>query len=373
MSWTSRAAVGEGLRSALWGRWTSISVVLLAFAAFLGGVGLDLASYARTADQLKTWEEAGGRVLVVRSSTGGVDWQECSRLNEVSGVAGAVPVARAQSRFVPAHTPTSSRSLSVTSADIWRFLGRPAAAAEVLVSSRVDTVPGPFVQLTPIRDATVVGVGQSVTGVSVDVPTYPMRVATGVDLTWLGEVHGAGLLAVTAAPPTRGECFVRTERGAQTQLGRALPGLVGEGGSAASIVVDTLLAQGEFPRDLEEELMERPTETLALGGGLLLGLIGVLVQWIHRGSNALYRAIGLDEAKVILLRTTEWIILSMSGALLGAAVLTLTAAQAWTPWFGDLALLTGRSLVTFVLSSTSIWFLGFLISRGDLLTMLRDP
>ena len=133
----------------------TISVVLLAFAAFLGGVGLDLASYARTADQLKTWEEAGGRVLVVRSSTGGVDWQECSRLNEVSGVAGAVPVARAQSRFVPAHTPTSSRSLSVTSADIWRFLGRPAAPAEVLVSSRVDTVPGPFVQLTPREMATL--------------------------------------------------------------------------------------------------------------------------------------------------------------------------------------------------------------------------
>lgn len=373
MSWTPRAAVGEGLRSALWGRWMSTSVVLLAFAAFLGGVGLDLASYARTADQLRSWEEAGGRVLVVRSSTGGVNWQECSRLNEVSGVAGAVPVARAQTRFVPAHTPTSDRSLSVTSAHIWRFLGRSAAPAEVLVSNRVDTVPGPFVQLTPVRDATVVEVGQSVTGVSVEMPTYPMRVATDVDLAWLGELHGAGLLAVTASPPARGECFVRTERGVQTELKRALPGLLSEGGSAAPILVDTLLAQGEFPRDLEEELMMRPTERLALVGGVLLGLIGVLVQWIHRGGNALYRAIGLDETKVVLLRTTEWLILSMAGALLGAAVLTVTAAQSWTPWFGDLALLTAQSLVTFLLASTSIWFLGFLISRGDLMTILRDP
>lgn len=372
MSWTVRAAALEGVRSARSGRWLSVSLVLLAATAFAGSVGLDLHTYARTAAQLEEWEQAGGRVIVVRNAAEGIAWQDCIDVGAVPGVAGAVPVVRAQSRYTPAHTPDSARSLSITSPQIWGFLDQPAQPGEILVSSRAVGIPGPYLRLTPAPATAGVETTQTGPSAQADLPAYPLSVSTGLDLTWLGEVHGTGLVAVTARAPEPGECFVRAEPGAEQQLARALPALLTRPGAAAPTHADPLLPQGAFPRDLDQELRERPTQDLALGAGVVLGVIGILMQWIQRGGNALYRAIGLSQRHLVAARWAEWMVLMLTGILLGAAALAITAMYVWAPWFKDLASLAATAAVTVVLISTSAWTLGFLVSRGDLLTMLRD-
>ena len=94
MDWRWEAAISEGWRNWVSGRWVSIIVTLLAIVAVALPATADALVAARVARAEQVWVDSGGRVLIATNELRGVDASLCERLRLTPGVDAAAAVTR---------------------------------------------------------------------------------------------------------------------------------------------------------------------------------------------------------------------------------------------------------------------------------------
>jgi len=321
--WRRTTAAWEGLAAAATGRWVSGLVVLAICwtGALVGGV--DALDVQRVADGEAAWLAAGGLSFsVVRGQGGGdggapLDARACDALTGVPGVRAVVALAHQGEPVTLDGATAEDVPLVLASPGVWGAVGAGSSAVRDVI------VPRHLAEPLGLRDGSWITLRPAPGTTTVRVPSHPLR-ATVADTGPLGEDYDGVVVPTTDAFPASA-CVITADAGQREGLRLAAPGLVGRAPDAR--VVDQL-ARTTFTRDFAAELDGRPLRQSWLPLGLAWGLLWAFTLWIRRSQAALLASLGLDRARHILLRATEWGLLSGTAAVCGLCLGALGAVAA---------------------------------------------
>lgn len=361
--WRSRVAAGEGVRSALAGRWVSaVMLLLVIWAGALPGA-VDAVTVAGLVADEQRFLDAGGEVLVVVNRDAGVPALACERLAST----GAVRASAALSHQGEPATLTTARGGDVTAfavtAGIWRLLGVEASQHRDVI------LPTSTAERLGLRDGDWIELERSPGTGGSWIPPEPVRV-TVANMEVLGDEYTGVLLPTVATPAMVAEaCVVSAEPAALPALRSSLPAAL-PGVSGQPVVVDRLIT-GEFTADPAAAYRQRPLQWAWLLAGLLIGLVWLLMRWMRRADDAVYATMGADPLARLLLRSTEWGVLVGLGGVWAVALGVALAVAADTPYPIALTYVT-RHVGAVVLVAAAAMLLGQLRRPRSLLADLKD-
>jgi hypothetical protein len=358
--WSPRAAIGEGVRSALAGR--RISAVVVVLVVGLGGLvgAVDAIAVARLIDQEQQFLAAGGDVVVAQNKQSGVPVLACDQIGATTGVTSAALTVRDPA--VVSAAPGADVGIVAATPGIWALLRiEPVGLGAVVpinLASRLGLRSGDWIVLRPAPGTTGDGLSQD-----------PVRV-TVADTAVLGDEYGGLLLPSLTSPGTAADaCVVRARAADLPAVRAALPAALATG-SGTTVVLDRLIT-GEFAADYRTAYRQRTLRIAWLGTGVLLGLVALLIAWLRRTTDALYTAMGADLAARVLVRGSEWSLLNVVGTLWGITLGVALAVAADAPFAIALQYVT-RHATASTLLATAIVLTAQLRRPRSLLADLKD-
>jgi hypothetical protein len=364
LPWRPGVAVGEGVRSALSGRWLSaVLVLLMCWAGALPGA-VDAVMVAELAAAEQRFLDAGGNVVMVENREAGVPALACEGLAAVDGVYASAALIRMDEPVTVSVARGGDLPVFAATGGIWRLLdveASPVRSGMVPVSAarRLGLVDGDWIRF------------ERSPGTRGDwVPTAPMRV-TVADTEILGDEFTGVVLPTTVTADTAADaCVVSAEPARLRAVVDALPAALATG-SGEAVVRDRLIT-GEFAADYSRAYRERPLQWAWLPAGVMVGLVWLLVRWLRRADDALYVTMGADATTRLLVRGTEWMVLAGLGAL-WAIVLGVVGAMsiANIPFHLTQTYVTAHVLATFLVA-TAVVLLGRAQRPRSALADLKD-
>ncbi|HLU45391.1 MAG TPA: hypothetical protein VKZ67_10290 [Natronosporangium sp.] len=361
--WRVAVAAGEGVRSALAGRWLSaVLVLLVCWATALPGA-VDAATVADLVAEEQRFLAAGGNVLVASNREGGVPALACDRLAEADGVMAAAALTHQGEPATLSAAPGGDVTVFAASATIWRVLGVADSPA------RDAILPQSIADRLGVRDGDWLHFTRSPGTRGEWVPPRPVRV-TVADMSILGDQYTGVLLPAVIGPEAVADACVVVAAPAQLpalrdSLPAALPASTGQ------VVVQDRLFTGEFTADYSLAYQERSLQWAWVATGALLGLVWLLVRWVRRADDALYATMGADAGTRLVLRGTEWLLLAGLGGVWGVAVGTVVALGLDAPFLTALPYVA-RQVGAALLLATGIVLLGQARRPRSLLADLKD-
>lgn len=355
--WPWPLLVGEGLRTALTGRWTSLLVVTVVAwtCAVIGGA--DALAVSRTPRAEQEWVDAGAYVLRVTGAPSEgrlrpVPAPACERLADVSGVSDTFWAQRRGDPESFAHVPGGRFSVVDVSPGAFGFLAAEVpATASVLVSSGLAERVG-------LVDGAPVVVGTS--GV--------LRARTS-DVAVLGDDFD-GVLLAPAGPRSRAEtCFVRTDATHVAGVTQLAASVLGWDGTDA--VVTPRLHSGQFTVDFSRAHEDRELRRGWAAGAGVLAMLWAVVQWFRRGHTAVYATFGVTAARRVVMQTAEWLALALAGLAWGWSLGVVGAVALGADVRSALVQVSVQSAAT-VLVASALVVLVALRPTGTLLDQLKD-
>lgn len=361
--WRPAVAAGEGLRSALAGRWLSAMLLLLAcWAGALPGA-VDAATVSNLVAEEQRFLAAGGGVVIVSVRDGGVPALACERLDRAEGIEAAAALTHLGEPVTLSAARGGDMTVFAASATVWRLLRVEQSR------SRDAIVPASIANRLGLTDGDWLHFERSPGTRAEWIPPEPVRI-TVADTQILGEQYTGVLLPAVAGPETVADACVVTAEPAQlpalkTALTAALPGISGQ-----PVVQDRLIT-GEFTTDYSAAYRNRPLQWAWLATGVLLGAVWLLMRWVRRADDALYATMGADATTRLLIRGTEWLLLAGLGgvwAVAGGTILALSLDAA----FPIALTYVARHAAASLLVATAIVLLGQARRPRSLLADLKD-
>jgi len=360
-------AAGEGVRSALAGRWVSAVMVLLVCWAGAAPGAADALAVTDLVAQEAEFVAAGGNVLIAVNKEAGVPAVACDRLSAGSsagsGVLASAALTRLEEPAMIATAPGGDLAVYAVTSGVWRLLGVASSPWRELIlpasiADRLGVVSGDRLRL-----AASPGTGGAL------LPPRPLRV-TVADAEILGEEYAGILLPVAPiAGAAADACVVAADpanlAGIRDALPAALPSRAGR-----TVVLDRLIA-GRFTADYSTAYRGRPLAWAWLAAGSLLGMVWSLLLWLRRGADALYATLGARALSRLALRLAEWSALAVLGGLWGVA-LGMALAVGFGASFGLALPYVARHVGAMLLVSTALVLLGQLRRPRSLLAELKD-
>lgn len=368
MDWRWEAAISEGWRNWVSGRWVSIIVTLLAIVAVALPATADALVTARIARAEQVWIDSGGRVLIATNELRGVDAALCERLRLTPGVDAAAAVTRLPDLVGTAVAPGADLSVTTATAGISGLLRLAHPIDGIVIGQTItDRIgAGESVTLLPRRNPTTTG---DPTSGPTDVPAGPWHVSAIADLSVLGEAYAYGVILPTLAHGPADACYIRAAPGQTNALRDALPAIFGSTITAPTVVEDRLIG-GAFSRDYVVEYRERPTAWLAIASGAALGAMWLLLRWVRRGQDSLYATVGAGTRTRGLIRMTEWALTLAVGTILG--LVSATCVVMITTGQPETLPLIARSTVIVGAVSSAIALVWVTVPQREILTTLKD-
>lgn len=311
--WRVWVATGEGVRSALAGRWLSAASVLL--VCWVGAVpgAVDAATVARLVDDEQRFLAAGGNVVVVENREAGVPQRACAQLAAADGIAGSTALTRLDEPVTLSAARGGDLAVFAVTSGVWRLLGAEASP------TRVGIVPASIAGRVGLADGDWLRLERSPGTRGGWFPDEQMRVTVADTRILSEEYRGLLLPTVVTAGVTADACVVAAEPNHLSALKASLPAALASG--SGQPVIRERLFTGEFTTDYALSYRQRPLQWAWVAAGCLLGLVWLLVRWVRRGDDALYATLGADAAnRLLLLRVTEWVVLAGLGGVWAIAL-----------------------------------------------------
>jgi len=359
--WKTAVAIDEGLRNWRKGRWltflaTVFIVTALALPAVADGLGI-----SRLVEDERTWERAGGRMLVVTNDTaGGVDRAVCESAARIRGVVASASLTRLPVRAGVPNAPNANLPLVAVGEGIGPLLGLAPSAGGAIVPH--DIADGIGVQEgSSVRLATETS--RENPALAALLPDGPITVGAVADTSVLGKDVASALLLPTSASGLAGMCVVRVEPGYLEPVRTSLPAMLSGAGHDA-IVADRLVG-GEYARDFSGEYATRGLKQSPWLVGAAVSLLWLLLVWMRRGRDGLYATLGADRSTRTIIRATEGLALIGTSALLAAVVMSCVLALTATHPSAVV-----DDMVRHFTLATSVAVIGVLVST---LLPLRSP
>lgn len=344
-SWRVSELASEALRNLNASPFRAATTVGLFAAVF---AALSFMDFALTEEVLKLRAalDARGARVVVATAENGLPAARCDALRWLSGVQAAGGVRRGSVLTLAAAPRIRFQSGAVTAGilEIWdptypgEYVGGFVTGASF--AEELSLRPGALLVLSDSRRDTV----GAVLNVRERNPTADR---------WLMEV----------IPPVGrvSECWVEFSPGS-LDVAANLLGAWFEG-RGRQVAVRPLVPASEFTRDPVLELARRPQAEAWVPLGLIVGLVTSLVIWLRRSEAALYRALGVPPAGLVLMAQVEATALIVLGWFIGGTW-ALALAEAFIGSIGVDQLVVGLR------SSASAAMLGLLVTPVGVLPIL---
>ncbi len=356
MSWRTSSLAREAVANL---RANGIRTVFLfvTVAAVLGSLAfLEFRQAASLAAFRASYIGAGGYVAIV-SADGGLSAARCASLVHTAGVVSAGGVRpHGQATFATA-PGVLFQAASVTEGTLRVWDPSWAGAAHAEPSLILGTAAAAELGVRPGLLVAEAGDGPA----TVEVANTAVR----------NPQTSRWVLDVIPASAFVDECWVEFEPAAYEGGLAALPARFTDGSKEA--VIRPYMRQGEFARNPEQELHDRPQRLgWAAAAALLTGIV-VLSAWFRRNELALYLALGTRRSALAIGFAVEVYVLAALGfvaGLLWSAAIARIAGYPLTPGALRLALITSGSCALLFAAAAPI--LCPLVARGSIAALLKD-
>lgn len=366
--WRRREAAAEGLRTLMASG--AIGVALVALTAT--GLGLPAALEARQVSALVTdeadWVASGGTVLVASIDGASLQARACENVSMVDGVQAAFGITRHAGATGTASAPGARVAVASVTSGIYSFLN--AAPGGALISPRVEEDIGVGSSLILLTPAKTPADESDPAGAPIsDAPVGTVAISDVVPTDVLGDEYAYIALVPQPAAGDVDRCYVRTSPADLGTVRAALPALLAVGGE--TVIVADRFVGGRFSRSFSQEYATRTTQLMPYLGGVAVALMWLIITWIRRSEDGLYKTMGASLTDRAAMRGTEWL-----------AILALGAVSAWSGVLLVLALTDDATAVALRAAASSIAIaaassllvstLWFALPRRDTLADLKD-
>ncbi len=358
MSWRIRSVAKEAwrnvhcspLRSGLIVALTAATIGALAFA--------ELTTTSNLIVHQAEIDAAGGHVYVATSETG-LPAGRCSTLYLQTGVESSGEMAA-----LPPVAPTKSPGSSLSA-----FAATPAILAMLTEANDVESIiAARFGYFVGSEAAQELGLSP---GMAVDIGEGPHPVLGVVDTALRNTRTGRSILTPASVAVDSTTCMVAYERGAVTGRREFLAAAFSD---VDDVSIDPLIRLGGFSRDPLQDMRRRPTQSAWVLVGAVLAMISWGELWFRRSDIGLYRALGTPRSALVVIGSTESLLTTVPGWLIGFAwAVAIQSASVGRLPSGDALRVAFRSGISAILLFLALMSLPLLITaRESIADQLKD-
>jgi hypothetical protein len=330
--------------------------LLLASVAALSGAGIVVATVVEVdsvRDSLRSLNDAGANVLVVRPDSGDITTSQCEALNNVSVVSAAGGMLSATERVATSDPSSKYGVVTVTPGFLrlaWPAGQIPPGTTVVgghAVSKRLGLSAGSTIVLRGSDSSQTLVIGA---------PAHiPSRM----------ESLDRSITIATVIQAKLGECLVEAQPGAKAAVSEVLADWF----LPTRVVVSDYLRSNSLTRDPQTDFVGRATQWLPLLAGGAMTLLFALTWWSRRAEVGIYRALGMRRPHLLVQTSTEGVVLLLLPIMIGASLAIGFEAEACTGLVAASAL---RDLLKVVaLSSVAPVVAAAVLSSSTSLDLLR--
>ncbi|WP_430868991.1 hypothetical protein [Demequina aurantiaca] len=327
----------------------------------------DAVEVTKTIEAEQAWIDAGGYVFVatgMRTDDGAnpIPASVCERLSKADGISASFALQRTSASGSVAHIPGGRASIYDVSAGALPFLGvAPATNGVVLVTHG-------FLDRTGVSDGEAVRVTRRASQGSAAAESDPLTVRVA-DTQILGEEFDGALLMPAQLTDTASACYVKTDAAHYDAVHAALPAYLAYEGEPS--ITNPRLFGSEFTVDYTTAFQDRPLRWMWIPAAALLGLLWAMLQWSRRSQTAIYATFGVRVPSRIVMQTSEWAVLAITGLAFGWAIGITGALALGARTDQALALASAHAALTLIGASVLVILIA-LRPTGTLLNALKD-